>query len=45
MAEEIPAKFEAKDITFKSMNESEASKEFVEDGYNEYQKKKYEIWP
>lgn len=45
MAEDIPAKFEAKDITFKSMNESEASKEFVEDGYNEYQKRSMRYGP
>ena len=45
MAKEIPAKFEAKDITFKSMNESEASKEFVEDGYNEYQKRSMRYGP
>jgi len=45
MAEDIPAKFEAKDITFKSMNESEASKEFVEDGYNDYQKRSMRYGP
>jgi len=45
MAEDIPAKFEAKDITFKTMNESEASKEFVEDGYNDYQKRSMRYGP
>ena len=45
MAEDIPAKFEVKDITFKSMNESEASKEFVEDGYNDYQKRSMRYGP
>jgi len=45
MAEDIPTKFEAKDITFKSMNESEASKEFVEDGYNDYQKRSMRYGP
>lgn len=45
MAKDIPAKFEAKDITFKSMNESEASKEFVEDGYNDYQKRSMRYGP
>ena len=45
MAEDIPVKFEAKDITFKTMNESEASKEFVEDGYNDYQKRSMRYGP